>query len=85
MLNGFLMFLAEKSDHFHSIDSFTLYSEITKNLGQKEYFESLLGDRKMFVSELKDLAKKEKLDIEDYNQIYLKFAKHFGFDASKED
>jgi hypothetical protein len=57
---------------------------LIKDAGLNEFFVSLLGDRKMFVSELKDIAKKEKLDIDDFGQIYLKFNKKYN-PLDKED
>lgn len=83
---SFGKFLREKAYNFHSLDDITLYNKITKDDGLEEYFKTLVGDRGMFVQELKKIAKEEHLHIDDYNKVYIRFMQvHNVFDDNLED
>lgn len=84
-MKTFLQFVMEASNNFDSLDDVSILNKIQGDEGLKTYFTTLLGDRKMFISELAKFAKEEKLNPVDYNKIYLVFHKENGLFANEDE
>lgn len=84
-MKTFREFVLEVSNNFDSLDDIKLLNFIEKDDGLKTYFITLLGDRKMFISELKSIANDNKLSPSDYNKIYLIFHKENGIFKDEEE
>lgn len=84
-MKTFEQFINENKNAYTELDDLRVFNLIQKDTGLKEYFVALLGDRKMFVSELKNVAKENNISVSDFNSIFLKFYdKHSIFKESDE-